>query len=142
MKATTRIVTALLSVGLGFVMTGSTVNAATTISKRYEGLWLSKPTYTYQMKHIKKNMAIPALKLAVHSHFVKWQFVGTLPTQPGSHYDRKVHKLYPEKADKQMVTLKGKGPFGTVNLLVRIGSKLQLGYQNGGEFNLHRISNR
>lgn len=142
MKAKAMIATTLLTAGLGISGICIPTDASTTIPSNYRGMWQSTPTYMYQRKHIKRNMAIPKLKVSVHPHYVKWQFVGYLPTAPGIHYNNKVYKLSPSAKDRLSITLKGHGPFGNVNILARVGHNLHWAYQNGGEFILHRTTHR
>lgn len=49
------------------------------IPKKMRGTWKSKPTYTDGMKHINKNMAVPAMKMKVSAKKVKWHFIGYVP---------------------------------------------------------------
>jgi len=111
-------------------------NASTKrIPKTYRGTWISKPVYTYQMKHVRKNMAIPKLQLKVTSKMVKYQFKGYLPKD----YDHKVHKLSIKKVNKHSVYLKGEGPFGSVNILAKLGKKLILAYDHGGDSRMTKV---
>lgn len=110
--------------------TAMPVSASTKrIPKTYRGKWVSKPVYTYQRKHTKKNMAMPKFQLKITSKTVQYQAKGYLPKG----YNHKVYKLKVKKVYKHLVDLKGKGPYGKVNFLTKHGKKLDWSYQYGGE---------
>ena len=50
-----------------------------TIPKKMRGTWKSKPTYMGEMKHINKNISVPAMKMKVSAKKVKWHFIGYVP---------------------------------------------------------------
>lgn len=62
----------IAAIFLAFVAIDSTTNSANTVQasrisfpKNMRGHWKSKPTYTWQKKHINKWMAIPAMGMKV-----------------------------------------------------------------------------
>lgn len=124
----------LTVVTLGPVMTVP-ANAASTIPKKYRGTWVSKVSYIPGKRHTKKNISIPKMKIIVYRKTAKWHFVGTLTRE----YDHKVHTFTSPMVGKDNVQLKGHGPFGSVNLLARQGSKLDYAYQMGGSIKLSRV---
>ncbi|MFC6181028.1 hypothetical protein [Lactiplantibacillus daowaiensis] len=105
-----------------------------TIAKSLRGTWISKPVYTYQMKHTKKNMAIPKMKMVIKSKTAKWQFQGYLPKG----YNHKAHTLTVSELSGDMYVLKGTGPFGKYNYLAKVGKTVHYAYQHGGEIVLHK----
>lgn len=109
----------------------TSVKASSSLPRSFRGSWESKPTYTYQMKHINKNIAVPRTKLTVKSKSVYWRFTGYLPNQSGLKYNHKTRKLTVKKYFKGDATLKGRGPYRTINILTKIGSKLHLEFQGG-----------
>lgn len=109
----------------------TTANASTRIPRSFRGTWEAKPTYTWQTKHINKNIAVPRTKMTVYSKSVYWKFTGYLPKQPGLKYDHKTRKLTLSKYSKHVATLKGHGPYRNNNLLTKDGSKLRLEFLGG-----------
>ncbi len=116
---------------VGVFAISTTVNASTSLPRSFRGSWESKPTYTWQTKHINKNIAVPRTKLVVKSKSVYWKFTGYLPKQSGLKYDHKTRKLTVSKYSKHVATLKGQGPYRSYNLLFKMGSKLRLAYEGG-----------
>lgn len=102
--------------------------ASSTIPKSFRGTWYSNITYTDGMKHVPANIAVPKVKLSVHGKTVYWRWYGTL----GPHYNNhKTYKLTASNYQNKTVTLKGHGPYRTLNFLTKSGSKLFLMYQGG-----------
>ena len=119
---------------LAFVAIDSTTNLTNTVQassisfpKNMRGHWKSKPTYTWQKKHINKWMAIPAMDMKVTAKKATWHFVGYLPKGMGYN-----HKKYVLRMSNSNGILKGHGPFGQTNSFEIRGKKLILFYQGGG----------
>ncbi|MDB6243560.1 hypothetical protein [Lactobacillus amylovorus] len=119
---------------LTFVAIDSTTNLTNTVQassvsfpKNMRGHWKSKPTYTWQKKHINKWMAIPAMDMKVTAKKATWHFVGYLPKGMGYN-----HKKYVLRMSNSNGILKGHGPFGQTNSFEIRGKKLILFYQGGG----------
>lgn len=119
---------------LTFVAIDSTTNLTNTVQassvsfpKNMRGHWKSKPTYTWQKKHINKWMAIPAMDMKVTAKKATWHFVGYLPKGMGYN-----HKKYVLRMSNSNGILKGHGPFGQTNSFKIRGKKLILFYQGGG----------
>ncbi|MTV82656.1 hypothetical protein [Secundilactobacillus folii] len=114
--------------------------ASATIPKSYRGYWYEKPQYTWQERHTRKNMAIPAIKLAVHSKYVSWRYTGYLPKAPGVKYSHKLYRMHLIKYDRKghQADLGGRGPFRSYNILTKSHGRLYLGYQ-GGQFTLKKL---
>lgn len=123
---------------IGIAAMGISADASTSIPKNFRGYWVAKPTYTWQTKHVKKNMVIPAVKISVHSKAVYWKYQGYLAKQSGTKYDTKMHKLKLVKYAQKEAILKGHGPFRELNILVKYHKQLHLGYQGGG-FNFSKV---
>lgn len=119
---------------LTFVAIDSTTNLTNTVQassvsfpKNMRGHWKSKPTYTWQKKHINKWMAIPAMDMKVTAKKATWHYVGYL--LKGMGYN---HKKYVLRMSNSNGILKGHGPFGQTNSFEIRGKKLILFYQGGG----------
>ena len=119
---------------LAFVAIDSTTNLTNTVQassisfpKNMRGHWKSKPTYTWQKKHINKWMAIPAMDMKVTAKKATWHYVGYL--LKGMGYN---HKKYVLRMSNSNGILKGHGPFGQTNSFEIRGKKLILFYQVGG----------
>ncbi|UNL46197.1 hypothetical protein G8B20_05765 [Lactobacillus amylovorus] len=119
---------------LAFVAIDSTTNLTNTVQassisfpKNMRGHWKSKPTYTWQKKHINKWMAIPAMDMKVTAKKATWHYVGYL--LKGMGYN---HKKYVLRMSNSNGILKGHGPFGQTNSFEIRGKKLILFYQGGG----------
>lgn len=126
---------------LTLVSIDSVVNPSNTVQassinfpKNMRGHWKSKPSYTWEKKHINKWMAVPAIDINITAKKATWHFVGYLPKGFGFNHKKHVLKM----ANSQAI-LKGKGPFGTSNSFVRRGNKLILFYQGGGMFTLNKV---
>ena len=125
---------------LTFVAIDSTTNLTNTVQassvsfpKNMRGHWKSKPTYTWQKKHINKWMAIPAMDMKVTAKKATWHYVGYL--LKGMGYN---HKKYVLRMSNSNGILKGHGPFGQTNSFERRGKKLILFYQHGGMITFNR----
>lgn len=101
--------------------------ASFVIPKKLRGTWKSKPTYAGDAKHIKKNIAIPAMKIKVTTKKAKWHYYGYVPSN-----------CYPKKGTIRLIslkynltTLKGHGPYRDLNYLRRVGKYLILDYHGG-----------
>lgn len=112
----------------------STTNSANTVQasrisfpKNMRGHWKSKPTYTWQKKHINKWMAIPAMGMKVTAKKATWHYVGYLPKINRWKYNHKKHvlRMYSDGL------VKGQGPFNQENSFERRGKKLLLFYHGG-----------
>ena len=121
MKKTKKFILALSIIAamfMAFVAIDSTINSNNTVQassvsfpKNMRGYWKSKPTYTWQKKHINKWMAIPAMDMKVTAKKATWHYVGYLPKIKGWEYDHKkyVLRMYSDGL------LKGHGPFTQEN---------------------------
>ena len=125
---------------LAFVAIDSTTNLTNTVQassisfpKNMRGHWKSKPTYTWQKKHINKWMAIPAMDMKVTAKKATWHYVGYL--LKGMGYN---HKKYVLRMSNSNGILKGHGPFGQTNSFEIRGKKLILFYQHGGMITFNR----
>ena len=125
---------------LTFVAIDSTTSSTNTVQassisfpKNMRGHWKSKPTYTWQKKHINKWMAIPAMDMKVTAKKAAWHFVGYLPKGMGYN-----HKKYVLRMSNSNGILKGHGPYGQDNSFVKRGKKLILFYQGGGMITFNR----
>lgn len=98
-----------------------------TIPKKMRGTWKSKPIYAFETKHIKKNMAVPAMKMKVTAKKVRWHFIGYVPAP----YNRKKHTIKLVSKQNGQPVLKGHGPFRDDNYLQMSGKKLILSYHGG-----------
>lgn len=144
MKKTKKLIFALSLVAamfLAFVAIDSVTNSTSTVQassvsfpKNMRGHWRSKPTYTWQEKHINKWMAIPAMDMKVTAKKATWHFVGYLPKNKGYNHKRYVLRLASSNG-----IAKGHGPYGQDNSFERRGKKLILFYQGGGMITLNRV---
>lgn len=98
-----------------------------TIPKKMRGTWKSKPQYSFESKHINKNMAVPAMKMKVSAKKVKWHFIGYVP----SGYDHRSHIIRLVSLQNGQPVLKGHGPYRDDNYLQMSGKVLTLGYHGG-----------
>lgn len=105
-----------------------------TIPKKMRGTWKSKPEYSFESKHIKKNMAVPAMKMKVSAKKVKWHFIGYVPKG----YNHQSHTIKLVSLQNGQVILKGHGPYRDDNYLRMNGKGLILDY-HGGFNNFTRV---
>lgn len=132
----------ILTIGISaLALLGMVTNseASSSIPKSWRGIWYSNITYTSDMKHVPANIAVPKVKMSVHSKTIYWRWYGTL----GPHYNnRKVHKMKYVKWESNpsrtiTIILNGHGPFREQNALEKNGSHLWLMYQGGNNI-FHR----
>lgn len=121
---------------LGLIGTTTITQASTTMPKSYRGTWYAPAQYVSGMKHTKANIAMPAVKMSVHSKTVYWRFYGTLP-KDGFHYTHKTYKLTSTKYKQNTATLKGHGPYRNFNALSKEKSHLYLMFK-GGNYIFHK----
>ena len=117
---------------LTFVAIDSTTNSTNTVQassisfpKNMRGHWKSKPTYTWQKKHINKWMAIPAMDMKVTAKKATWHYVGYLLKGYGFNHKKYVLRMYSDGL------VKGYGPFNQENSFERRDKKLLLFYHGG-----------
>lgn len=121
---------------LGLIGTTTISQASATLPKSYHGTWYAPAQYINGMKHTKANIAMPAVKMSVHSKAVYWRFYGTLP-KDGVHYTHKTHKLTIATFKYNDAILKGHGPYRNYNELAKMKSHLYLGFK-GGQYIFHK----
>lgn len=107
-----------------------------TIPKKMRGTWKSKPTYMGEMKHINKNISVPAMKMKVSAKKVKWHFIGFIPKE----YDHQSHTIKLVSLENGKAILKGHGPYRDDNYLWMNDKALFLGY-HGGAIDFFRVKN-
>lgn len=140
-KNTTAIILTILLIGLITFSSKNNSNitpvqaSSISIPKNMRGNWKSKPIYMSDSKHIKKNIAVPAMKMKVTAKKVRWHFVGYLPAT----YKHTKHTIKLVSKENGQVTLKGHGPYRDINYLYKTGKWLNLGY-HGGFINFTRVS--
>lgn len=135
MKKTKKFILALSLIAAmfqAFIAINSATNSTNTVqassisfSKNMRGYWKSKPTYTWQKKHINKQMAIPAMDMKVTAKKATWNYVGYLPKGYGFNHKKYVLRMYSDGL------VKDHGPFNQENSFERRGKKLLLFYHGG-----------
>lgn len=118
------------------VVPGTTANAKSRgLPKSYQGTWHSKPIYTYETKHINKNIAEPRMKAVLHSKTIKWHWYGHSPKG----YTHKWHTMYVGSASYGTYKLTGAVPQGGNTFIYRASRHhLVLAYEHGNQTDLYR----
>jgi len=103
--------------------------------KSWRGTWYAKPLYTYQMKHIRKNMAEPRMKLVIRAKTIKWNWYGYLP----HNYDNRAYVMRIKPGKGVVPGLKGHGPhYGRTFLAKTSKHHMIFFYEHGNQTDLYR----